>query len=275
MRKFEKVIKKLGVLVLGTTLAVGLTACGGSNASTNSGATTVTVGMGNAWAPADYIDENGNPAGYEYEVLKAVDELLPQYEFVYQPMDFPNILVALDTGKIDVASHTFTVTEERAQKYAYTDESHYVNSVLLVISKDNDKVHTIEDLAGKTLFAATGEASATWLENYNKENPDKAVKLKYENFTMEQVVAEISNGTTDAWYCNQAFLNDLNNGYGNKLKAADGGPLYSVNSVYYIDKNKTELKEAIDGAIKTLRENGTLTELSNKFYGYDISGASN
>lgn len=232
----------------------------------------IVVGLGNAWAPCDYLDENGNPAGYEYEVLKAVDELLPEYEFEFQPMDFNNILISLDEGKIDLASHTFTLNEERAAKYGYTEESHYQNVVYIVVSKDNTDIHSVDDLQGKNVFASTGEASAEFLEEYNKEHPDNPINLKYEAFTMEQVVAEISNGTMDAWYCNQGYLDDLNAGYGDKLKAAEE-PLYSVDSIFYLDKDNTELKEALDGAIKKLREDGTLKKLSEETIGYDASGS--
>lgn len=43
---------------------------------------------GNGYKPYCYIDENGQPAGYELEVLKAIDELLPQYEFEFEPTEF-------------------------------------------------------------------------------------------------------------------------------------------------------------------------------------------
>ena len=76
----------------------------------------------------------------------------------------------------------------------------------------------------------------------------------------------------DAWYCNPSFLDDLNKNYGDKLKAADGDPLLVTDSIFYLKKGDTELKEAIDGAIKTLKENGTLTKLSNDIIGYDASG---
>lgn len=266
----KRIVKGIALITVGVLAAASFAGCG--KKASDSGVKKVVVGMGNAWAPCDYIDADGNPAGYEYEVLKAVDELLPEYEFDIQPMDFGNILVALDTGKIEVASHTFTLNEERKAKYDYTEESHYQNKVVTVVSKDNNDIHGIEDLAGKKVFAATGEATGEQLEQWNADHPDKKIDLKYEAFTMEQVVAEISSGTMDAWYCNPSFLDDLNKNYGDKLKAADGEPLLVTDSIFYLKKGDTELKKAIDGAIKTLKENGTLTKLSNDTIGYDASG---
>ena len=82
-------------------------------------AKTVIVGTGKAFAPFCYLDENGKLVGYEIDVLNAVDELLPQYEFVYETFDFANILIALQAGKVDLGSHQFGKTPQREENYLF------------------------------------------------------------------------------------------------------------------------------------------------------------
>jgi L-cystine transport system substrate-binding protein len=67
-----------------------LTACGTNNETKTSDANvkTIIVGTGNHYEPYCYLEKDGNLSGYEYEVLKAVNELLPQYKFEFQTYDF-------------------------------------------------------------------------------------------------------------------------------------------------------------------------------------------
>ncbi|MBD5543348.1 MAG: transporter substrate-binding domain-containing protein [Lachnospiraceae bacterium] len=118
MKRFlNRSIKKTIVLVSAVVLgAFVFTACGGKEESDNE-VTRIIVGSGNMYNPYCYVDEEGNAVGYEYDVLKAIDELLPQYEFEYQTMAFDQLLLSLDSGKIDLAAHQYEYTDERAEKY--------------------------------------------------------------------------------------------------------------------------------------------------------------
>lgn len=61
------------------------------------GAETVIVATRTLHKPYCYLDEEGDLAGCEYEVLKAVDELLPQGEFKFKTSTFGNMSVALSS----------------------------------------------------------------------------------------------------------------------------------------------------------------------------------
>jgi L-cystine transport system substrate-binding protein len=290
--------KKIAVLLALTLLATSFTACGTtstddnttqgneqSNSSQSSaqeqeteqssqGSTevrTVVVGIGNGWAPFCYLNEDGEEDGYEYAVLKAVDELLPDYEFEFEPLDWTNVLVSLDSGKVDIAAHTFTMNEEREEKYGHTDETYYDYAVYLYVAADNDSVNSLADLAGQPVYAVAGEASTQAVEAWNEANPDQAVDLQYASATFEQIVAQISSGTMAAWFGTTNVLDDLNANYGNKLKAV-GEPILEENSVFLLDKEDTELKAALDDAIRQLREDGTLSALSIQYLGEDFTG---
>ena len=175
----KKSLKKLLTMTLSLAFvfSVLLAGCGKDNQS-EEGVTKITVGTGNGYAPYCYLDENGNLAGYEYEVLKAVDELLPQYEFEYQTSDFTNVAISLDAGKIDIAAHQYEYNDERASKYLFGEEPYTTFVTYLVVPKENTSISSLDDLQGKTVFAGgKGSNTTSIIEKYNEEHKDNPVKI--------------------------------------------------------------------------------------------------
>jgi L-cystine transport system substrate-binding protein len=120
MRKRMRQLVFAGFLAV--LLGAVLTGCGKKEASAGNGVEKVVIGTGNSYEPYCYLDDKGNLAGYEYEVLKAVDELLPEYEFEFKTSDFANVLISLDAGKIDIGAHQYEWNKERDEKYLFGKE---------------------------------------------------------------------------------------------------------------------------------------------------------
>ena len=167
--------KQAAVLGMAVCMTAGLVGCGSKEAAdTTADATTeaadtetteaaedgdvrtVRIGIGNAYNPFCYLDENEELAGYEYEVLKVVDERLPQYEFQYEPTEFSNILVGIDTGSYDMGVHGFGWNEERAQKYLYSEVPSVTTGGYVIIGAAGKDYQGIEDLAGKKILVTAG-----------------------------------------------------------------------------------------------------------------------
>ena len=49
--------------------------------------------------PYDFLDEKGKADGFEIAVLRAVDELLPQYQFVFHGVSDEELLIGTESGK--------------------------------------------------------------------------------------------------------------------------------------------------------------------------------
>lgn len=110
----------MAVVLVGALASAMLVGCG-KKSGENDGVTEIVVGSGNVYNPYCYVDENGNAVGYEYDLLKEIDKLLPQYKFKYQTMSFDQILLSLDSGKIDIAAHQYEKTAERESKYLFSE----------------------------------------------------------------------------------------------------------------------------------------------------------
>lgn len=259
------------ILIVAVTSLVG---CGTTKTSTNADVTKIIVGTGNAYEPYCYLDEKGNLAGYEYEVLKAVDELLPEYEFEYQTSDFANVLISLDTGKIDIAAHQYEWNEERNEKYLFGEEAYTTYVTYLVVAKDRTDIKSLDDLQGLKVKSSTGSNATYILENYNQEHTDNPIQIDYvNNSTDEETVTGIINGVWDATIATKRDVEKLNSNYGDGLEVLKvvGEPVQSSSTYFIFAKDNSKLQEAVDNAVKALRENGKLAEISIDVIGGDYT----
>ena len=268
-------IRKLALeAVLAALGAAMLAGCGKKTAAADSGVTKVVVGTGNAYAPYCYLDEKGELAGYEYEVLKAVDELLPQYEFEYQTSDFANVLISLDAGKIDLAAHQYEYNKERDEKYLFGKESYTTYVTYLAVAGDRTDIQSLNDLNGRKVKSSTGSNSVYILENYNKDHPDNPIKIDYvNNSTDEETVTGLVNGVWDATILTKRDAEKLNKNYGDgrEVIKVTGEPIQSSSTYFLFAKDNTRLQEAVDGAVKQLRESGRLAQISKDVIGGDYT----
>jgi L-cystine transport system substrate-binding protein len=287
----KKLLKKSFATVLATSLLFALTACGSNEVTTsgadegtteaasesNDGVKKIRVGSGVAYKPYAYLDEDGKAIGYEYDVLAAIDEALTQYEFEYDSMTFDNILLSLDAGKIDVAAHQYEYTPERAEKYLFSNESYTDYVTRFAVDINNNDINSIEDLAGKTVNAGgTTSATNSILTKYNQQNPDKALKLtNNEGSEDELTVTSIQSGSWAATVRPERDIDKINEDFGNGapvLKVV-GEPVNVTSTYYVFSKDNTELQQAFDEGLKTIKENGKLAEISEKWLGGDYSGS--
>lgn len=282
----NKGLKKL--LITGLILSIGtalLTGCGAKASDATAAdakasdtavgkVTKVLVGTGNNYEPYCYLDDAGNLAGYEYEVLKAVDELLPQYEFEYQTSDFANVLISLDAGKIDLAAHQYEWNEERDTKYLFGKEAYTTYVTYIAVAGDREGITSLDNLQGLTVKSSTGSNATYILENYNKDHTDHPIKIDYvDNSTDEETVTGLANGLWDATILTKRDVDKLNKGYGtgkDVLKVV-GEPVQTSSTYFIFDKDNTQLQQDVDGALKELRKGGKLAEISVAVIGGDYT----
>ena len=197
--------KVLAVSVI-AALGIGATACGNADsaggaaiqaqakndadgqrasddegAQTADGVTKITVAHTQAYKPYDFINENGESDGYEVAVLKAVDELLPQYEFEYVGTTDDDLLIGIESGKYDVGTKGVWWTKERSEKFIFP--KHYIGTSMIGIairSEDADQIKDLESFAaysGNLVPIGAQNAQYTIVDNYNKKHPEQPIKL--------------------------------------------------------------------------------------------------
>lgn len=275
---FDFIQQKSRYLGLAATLllagSVLLAGCGSSGQSGDAGAKKIIIGTGHAYEPYCYLDQEGHLTGYEYEVLKAVDELLPQYAFEYQTFDFANVLMALESGKVDIGAHQYEVNEERQKKYLFGNESYTTYTTYLTVSADNNDIHGLDDLQGKRVSVSTGSNSAYLLEKYNEQHADHPIELVYgKSPTNEELYAGLQSGAWVAIIKTKRDAGKLNKEFGNgkDIVKQVGDPIATSRTYFVFRKDEPELQEAVDGALKQLKESGRLAEISREVLGDDYT----
>jgi L-cystine transport system substrate-binding protein len=253
-------VKGAGVAALGVGASGLLSACGGGNGDV----TNLRVATGIGGSVLFDVDEKGNPVGFEYELLTRIEKLLPQYKFNYEPIIMTTQLPEIAAGRIDIVSHDYEDNQERRQNYLFAETPHWFTEQVFFVLTSNTTIKSTEkefsdDLIGKTVVTFPSSNSAYALEQWNIKNPTKQVKLDYAT-AYEVLIADLSTGKADAVLFDTSAAPFLAQ-YGLNVKAVTTAPFVKVGVFYIFPKDRTEVKAAVDGALKTLDENGTIAKL--------------
>ncbi|WP_313892060.1 transporter substrate-binding domain-containing protein [Psychrobacillus sp.] len=271
--------KHLKLAVLGLATISILAACNSSEASSPSEdkAQKVKVAYDQASKPISWVDEKGNPTGYDVEVMKLVDELLPEYEFEYVGTTSDDLLIGVEQGKYQVGVKNAFWTQERTEKFIFPKEFLGLSSAGLVLKKENAHIKSLADFASADFSLApiaANNAQYTIIDEYNKENPDNLVKLQAGDAFSVDVVQWVNEGRVDGGV--------IIEGPFQKQVLAEDGPYYNIkDEVVYnefaviktwplFNKKEQAFADAYDKAIKQLQEEKKTNELSNEFYGRDL-----
>ncbi|MCD9022908.1 transporter substrate-binding domain-containing protein [Cohnella silvisoli] len=231
----------------------------------------IVVGTGSQFPKVAFLDDSGKLTGFDVELVREIDKRLPEYEFELQVLEFKNILLSLETKKIDLAAHEFEKNPEREAKYLFNKEAyaHWKNKII-VAKTNNDPIESLDDLKGKKFFTSPTSAEAQILENYNKDH-DNALKIVYSSGGANDIVSQITSGRVDATVGADFVLPILDpegklKTVGKELSEADILFLFRKN-----DPDQQKLADAVDKAIVEIKADGTLAKLSTEWLGFDAT----
>ncbi|WP_397536868.1 transporter substrate-binding domain-containing protein [Rummeliibacillus pycnus] len=278
---FKSNFLKFATISLAT---VGLLAGCGSDSSSDASSeasskkvTTVKIAYDQASKPMTYTDENGNPTGYDVEIMKEVDKLLPDYKFEYVGTTSDDLLIGVEQGKYQAGVKNAFFTKERKEKFIFPKEFLGLSSIGLVLKSSNKDLKSLSDFASKGYSLApiaANNAQYTVIKEYNDKNPDNKVKLKAgDEFTVD-VVQWVNEGRVDGGVMIEgAFQQQVTSDKGayHNLKDQVVYNEFGVIKTWPLfNKNQQKLADAYDEAIKKLKQEKKPNELSKKFYGRDL-----
>lgn len=230
--------------------------------------------------PYDYLDEKGNADGFEIAVLRAVDELLPQYEFKFNGVSDDELLIGIETGKYQLGTKGAWLTEERKKKFAIPSQPVGASVIGLAFRSENaDKIHDLDSFAefsGKLIPISPLSAQYSVIDDYNKAHAGKAqIKLVPSDvFDIADSYLWVVEGRYDGYLVLKlSFEKNVTNPKGPYHKFAEKlsyVPYRGIPTWPLFNKNETELVAAYDEAVKILKENGTIAKLSQKYFGEDV-----
>lgn len=221
------------------------------------------IGTEGTYSPNSYHDESGELVGFDVEVARGVAEQLGvTAEFVEAEWD--SLFASMDSGRIDTVINEVEYSEERAEKYDFSDPYTYVHGALLVAA-DHPEIAGFDDLKGKRSAQNMTSSWGRMAESYGAE----VVSVD----TLTQCVELLISGRADATLNAETAFYDY-------LRQHPEAPVTIVamtdsttSSLIPVKKNNPELVEAINNALQAMRDSGELARLSEKYFGSDITNA--
>ena len=213
----------------------------------------LTVGTNAEFPPFEFVGDDGEPDGFDVALIKAIGEKLG-VEVEMENMEF-DALVASIGSKIDIAIAGMTVSDERKKSVDFSDP--YYDALQYVILPEGSEIATFDDLAGKTIgvqlgttgdFIASDDVDGATVKQYNKgvDAVNDLVKGRLDCVIIDKNPALVFAGKFEG-----------------QLTAVDGAQFgFEVeNYAIAIPKGDSALLNAVNGALKEIREDGTFDEL--------------
>lgn len=262
--------RKIAALVLSLVIAASmLMGCGGSkteetksedNTTASSEAAFTTVNDGvltmatNAQFPPYEYYEGQEIVGIDAEIAQAVADKLG-LELKIEDMEFNSIIGSVQSGKVDMGLAGMTVTEERKQSVNFTES--YATGIQSIIVKEGSDIKSVDDLEGKKIgvqLSTTGDIYA--VDDYGADNVEEY------NKAADAVQALITDKVDCVIIDNEPA----------KTFVKDNEGLIILDTEYTVEeyaaclsKDNEPLLKAVDGAIKELKEDGTIQAILDKY----------
>ncbi|GMO59352.1 MAG: transporter substrate-binding domain-containing protein [Termitinemataceae bacterium] len=261
------------------SITVLFVSCKGKKSSDVDGLKKLTAACTQAYPPYDFVSEDGTPSGFEVDVLRSVDELLSDYEFEFVATSDDDLLIGVESGKYAVGIKGAWSTEERKAKFIIPGEN--ISASLIGIAYRSENSNQITDFdsfakfSGKLVPIPPQSAQFSIVDDYNKTHADFPIILvPSEVFIISDAYTWVVEGRYDA------FL-DIKLTYDNTVVNENGAwhvyadklnytPWKAIPTYPLFNKEQKDLAAKYDDAIKKLRSNGTLTKISNDYFGEDI-----
>ncbi len=223
---------------------------------------TLTVATSGTLLATSFRDEESDElTGFEVEVAREVAERL-ELEVEFKEMGFDEMLTSVQTGQVDIAANDIEITEDRAEEFIFSTPVKYSYGTAVVRKDDLSGIETLEDLEGKK---AAGASTSIYMEiarSYGAE------EVTYDNASNEVYLRDVSIGRTDV-ILNDYYLSTFGVAAFPELNITIHPDIkYAPSEVGLVmNKDNEELAENVNRVLDEMLEDGTITELSEEFFG--------
>jgi cystine transport system substrate-binding protein len=215
------------------------------------------------YAPFTFHDPDTDElTGYDVEVARAVGEQLGM-EVEFSETTFDSIFAGLEADRYDVIANQVTINPDRQEKYLFSDP-YTVSTGVVITRSDDDSVNSLADISGKT-------SAQSLTSSFNDVATQAGAQVQaVEGFT--QAITLLEQGRVDVTVNDSlAFLEYQKTTGDDGVKIAAEIDQPSEQALVF-RQDSADLQERVNGALEALREDGTLAQISEKYFGEDVSG---
>ena len=241
------------------TAAAGLVALMLSGAAL--AASPLKVATNPTFPPFEFQDsKTGAVQGFEVDLIREMAKVMDR-DLELVTISFDAILPAILSGTVDAGASGFSITPERAKRVLFTDPF-YTSGLTIVVKKGNDAVKGFADLKGKKIsvqIGTTSAAAAKKIENTEISNFNSAGDAIL-NMLAGNADAVINDKPVTDYILAQNASLAAQTVHLPEMATADQFAMV-------VSKKNEALRDEMNAALKTLKENGKFDELHVKLFG--------
>ncbi len=274
-------MKKIAAFLLAALMAFSAVSC---NQSADTGADDswekiqekgeIVLGMDDAFPPMGYTDTaTGEIIGFDVDVAKEVFSRLG-VELKLQPIEWNSKEMELDGGNVDLLWNGYSYTEDRAEKQTLSDAYMKNNQVILV--KADSSYQSFADLAGKSLGVQSDSSAEDALESDEAKEFRESLGEIVPIDDYSKAILEIENGLIEAIAIDEVvarfYLTNDPGAY--RIIEKEDGTVESLAVEDYVigfRKGDQALCDKVNETLKEMKADGTLGEISEKWFGEDVT----
>lgn len=266
--------RQFGLALAGGVALAFATAGVGFAQSADASVRTIKIATAAESQPLSWGAIGTAPQGYEPDVLRAIDEMLPQYTFELEGAADIAQETGLVTGKYDAATGGYYKVPAREKQFLIP-ENPMGASLMKIYSRKDSGITGMKDLVGKKIVpVSAGGGVYKFVTQWQEENPGFKLTITASSagIPYPDRLKEVQNGKYDALIL-PSNLGEQTVIENQKLDIVASEPV-AINNTYILIHKSPEneaLVAAIDGALKELKDNGKLDEFSQKWFGENIA----
>ncbi len=240
---------------------MGVVGCG----KTEQADDTWIVGTSPDYPPFEFVDEDGEFAGFDMDLIREVGKRLG-VEVKIEALEFDSLIASLKQGKIDAIIACMTADEERLKEVDFT-KPYYTNQTGVLVNPDAEvDIATLDDVLKYELGVQTGTTMASWAKNQVDEGIIEESQVNYYS-DADAGVDDVKIGRLDVFLLDAPVAHEKAKKLGlevvleTTLDQEEGEQPGIV-----LKKGSTEMVDKLNNIIDEMNEDGTIEELEKKWF---------
>lgn len=224
---------------------------------------TLVLGLDDSFPPMGFRDENNNIVGFDIDVATEVANRMG-VELKLQPIEWSTKEMELNTGSVDCLWNGLSIDDERKQAMDLS-EPYMTNRMVLVVLNDSEYTDQAS-LAGKTIGVQNGSTAEKILEESDfAKTIGNTIGFK-DNVT---AFMELETKGIDAIFMDEVVANYAITSQNKDFKVLEDGLTEEEYAIGF-KKGNTALKNEVQKYIDEMKADGTMTQISEKWFGKDV-----
>ncbi|MBQ0004824.1 MAG: basic amino acid ABC transporter substrate-binding protein [Clostridiales bacterium] len=251
----KKTLMKFAALASVLVMMLALTSCGSDD--------TLLVVTEATFPPFDTIDDDGNIAGFDMDLMNAIAED-QGFKVEYKDIGFDSLIPALEADEADIIAAGMNSLDPERQAKVDFSTPYFDSQLVLVVADSNTTINSVADL--KPDMKVAGQIGTTGADEANALEKDGKIAKAVILDKVSDAMLQLQNGDIDAIILDKPVTESYIAKQPGIAKIV-GSPIGELESyAFAVQKGNEELLEKINTGLKNMIENGTYDELVAKWF---------